>query len=262
MSNIGIKGSAFLWIESYLTGRTAQVKIKNYVSADFDVPSGAPQGSHRGPLLFILFINDIVAVIRHSKLLIFADDAKMYKRIKSEKDLDDLQSDINSLVNWSKLNAFDLNIGKCHIISFHKFKSQFIDKHVYKISDVQIYRVNSIKDLGVYLDSNLKYLGQFDYICSKALRNFGFLKKFTFHFKNCFVIIHLYKSLILPILLHVSSIWPPYLGNEVKRLEQAQHKFSCYLAFKSGRPLHLHDHENSGLMQKFKLPSLCHLFEK
>ena len=58
-----------------------------------------------------------------------------------EKDLDDLQGDINSLVNWSMLNTLDLNIGKCHITSFHKSKSQFADQHVYKISDVQISRV-------------------------------------------------------------------------------------------------------------------------
>ena len=150
--------------------------VKTIVSYAFDVPSGVPQGSHLGLLIFILFINNIVAVIRHSKLLIFADDAKMYKRIETVKDLADLQSDINSLVNWSRLNTLDLNIGKCHIISFHKSKSQFIDQHVYKISDVQISRVNSIKDLGDYLDSNLRYSGQIDYICSKALKILGLLR--------------------------------------------------------------------------------------
>ena len=174
LSNIGVRGPALLVIESYLTGRTAQVKIKNYISSAFDVPSGVSQGSHLGPLLFFLFINDIVAVIRHLKLLIFADDAKMYKRIETVKYLADLQSEINSLVNWSRLNALDLNIGKCHIISFHKSKSQFIDQHVYKISDVKISRVNSIKDLGFYLDSNLRYSGQIDYLCSRRSKFWAF----------------------------------------------------------------------------------------
>ena len=82
LSNIGVRGPALSWIESNLTGRTTQVKIKNYLSSAFEVPLGVPQGSHFGPLLFILFINDIVTVIRHSKLLIFVDDAKMYKRIE------------------------------------------------------------------------------------------------------------------------------------------------------------------------------------
>ena len=76
-SNIGVRGSALTWIESYLTGKTTKVKIKNYVSSAFSIPYGVPQGSHLAPLLFILFINDITNVIQHSELLIFANDAKI-----------------------------------------------------------------------------------------------------------------------------------------------------------------------------------------
>ena len=69
------------------------------------------------------------------------------------------------------------------------------------------------------------------------------------------MIIHLYKSLVLPILHYASSVWSPYIGYEVKRLEQVHHKFLRYLAFKSGRPMHQHN-QHSGVMSKFKLPSL------
>ena len=147
LSNINVRGPALMWIETYLTGRTVQVKIKNYVFSAFSISSGVPQGSHLHPLLFILFINDITAVIQYSKLLIFAHNAKMYKKILTEKDLIDLQSHINYLVNWSTLNVLDFNIGIIHIISFHKC----IDHHVYKISDVQMSRVNSIGVLGFIL---------------------------------------------------------------------------------------------------------------
>ena len=64
-----------------MTGRTAQVKIKNFISQPFDIQAGVPQGSHLGQILFILFINDLTDIIKYSKLLLFADDPKIFKRI-------------------------------------------------------------------------------------------------------------------------------------------------------------------------------------
>ena len=98
LENIEAKGAALQWIKSYLHGRTAQVKIKNISSPFFYIPSGVSQGSHLGPLLFILFINDITSTIFNSELLIYADDAKMYKRIGTNADAVDLQRDIDALI--------------------------------------------------------------------------------------------------------------------------------------------------------------------
>ena len=113
-----------------------------------------------------------------------------------------------------------------------------------------------MKDLGVHLDSKLRNLGHLDFICFKAWKVLGFLRKFTSDFRNCSVILNLYKSLVLPILLYSSPVSTPYLAYEKHRMESVQHKFLRYLAFKSGRPMHPHDHDDSPIMNRFKISSL------
>ena len=101
-----------------MTGRTAQVKIKNFKSQPFYIQSGVPQGSHLTSLLFILCINDLTDVIKYSKLLLFADDATIFKRVRSSEDSLELQRDISAIANWCESNALDMNVGKCFIIKF------------------------------------------------------------------------------------------------------------------------------------------------
>lgn len=87
-----------MWIFSYLSHRTQFVKYKSHVSCSIAVHSGVPQGSHLGPLLFIMYINDLPDQLRHSKILLYADDAKIYKEIQTIEDCMKLQMDFNTLI--------------------------------------------------------------------------------------------------------------------------------------------------------------------
>ena len=144
------------------------------------------------------------------------------------------------MVEWCQVNALKLNVIKCYLISF--CRNDPLISFAYKITDVQISRVESTKDLEIYLDSKLNYICHIDYICAKTLKLLGFLRKFTADLNECFIIIHLYKTLELPILLYAASVWSSYLLCDIKKLESAQHKFLRYLAFKCGRLLHPFDH--------------------
>ena len=124
-------------------------------------------------------------------------------------------------------------------------------------NDVPISRVEAIKDLGIYLDSKLNYVGHIEHICNRSLKLLGFVRKFTTDFNDRFVIIHLYKTLVLPILLYASPVWSPYLLCDIKKLEPVQHNFLRYLAFKSGRPINPFDHDYSSIMQRYAIPSLA-----
>lgn len=91
------------WFYSFISGRTQIVKYKNYVSEQILVTSGVPQGDHLSPILFCLFINDSSDVISHSKILLLADDAKIFKNISCTKDAIELQLDLNNMYKWYAL---------------------------------------------------------------------------------------------------------------------------------------------------------------
>ena len=99
--SINISGKLWLWFRAYLTNRFQFVSINNQSSQLLPVESGVPQGSILGPLLFIVYINDIPDTVLHSRTLLFADDTKCFRFIKSSSDQQLLQSDLNSLSLWS-----------------------------------------------------------------------------------------------------------------------------------------------------------------
>ena len=101
LKSLGINGEVLRWIEAFLSGRRHRVSIDGELSDWVYVKSGIPQGSVLGPILFVVFINDMPRVINNCCKL-FADDAKIYSAIHSEDDTVSLQNDINSLVEWSK----------------------------------------------------------------------------------------------------------------------------------------------------------------
>ena len=101
LKSYGISGNLLSWLNSFLTGRLQRVTLNDVYSEWFNVVSGVPQGSVLGPILFLIYVNDIPSVV-DSHLLLFADDIKLYRRIQSENDTVQLQEDINNLLNWSK----------------------------------------------------------------------------------------------------------------------------------------------------------------
>lgn len=105
--------------------------------------------------MFTKYINDITDIIK-SQILIFADDIKIYREINSEHDSEDLQNDLNNVSEWCKINKLDLNIHKCHVISFDEPSSiQFTN--TYKIDNHELSRKNSVIDLGVTFNSPLSF---------------------------------------------------------------------------------------------------------
>jgi len=100
LHSIGIRDPILSWLISYVTDRKQIVKVKNFSSEPFNIPSGVPQGSHLAPLLFILFIYDLH--FNDSQKILFADDLKLFRVIKSSTDSALLQNDLNRLSIWCK----------------------------------------------------------------------------------------------------------------------------------------------------------------
>ena len=139
------------WIEAFLTGRRHRVSVDSELSDWVYVKSGVPQGSVLGPILFVVFINDMPRVIKNCCKL-FADDAKIYSAIQSEDDTVSLQNDINSLVEWSTLWQLSFNIEKCKRMHVGRKSTA----HSYQMNDHILENVNEEKDLGI-IDNRLKF---------------------------------------------------------------------------------------------------------
>lgn len=250
----GITGNLLLWFDSYLNGRQQMVKIKNFVSFIIEVISGVGQGTHMGPLLFLIFINDIINCISYSEISLFADDTKLFKVIDSPNDSLLLQLDINSFEEWCKLNGLQCNAKKCFVIRFGKNNtSPFID---YSIEGNFLERVNHIRDLGVIFDSKMSFKSHVEYLDIKVRKQIFFIKRFSFKFKCISTFRTLYFSFVYSKLMYASTIWRPYEKGLIKKIELLNTLFLRYAAFKTGNALHFTDHDFSSTYKLFSISTL------
>ena len=112
LSYFGIKGTLLEWFASYLSGREHIILVNGNQSNPYKVTSGVAQGSRLGPLLFDLFINDLVEVVKHSEITLFADDCRISKQINNSQDSYDLQRDHERVIKWVKANELTINKDK------------------------------------------------------------------------------------------------------------------------------------------------------
>ena len=254
LSFMGVRGSALRWIESYLLNRFQAVKFKNSISNWFPVISGVPQGSHSGPFLFLLFINDLFSHIKYSKIELFADDTRIRKTIHNFLDSMLLQTDIIHFQNWSIENGLPVNISKSQVISF--FKKSINYKFNYQLNSITLERVSKVRDLGIILDEKWSFNNHLDHIISKASRMIGFIRRSTPGFKSTKTLSILYKTLVLPHLLFGTVIWRPYTLSDQHRLETIAHKFLRFASYKIGQPMKYFDHNYKEISVKLNIFSV------
>jgi len=207
------------WIKAYLNNRMQRVKINNSYSNWAQVISGIPQGSILGPLLFIIYINELPNICDSgSKLFLYADDAKIYNHILNEQDKDILQNDLNKLKLWADNWLINLNTIKCKKVSF----GRHIDNtYHYNIDKSNLENLESIKDLGVTFDSHLKFGFHINEKVNKAYSILGIIKRnFNFLDKDSFLL--MYKSLVRSHLEYANCIWSPYTVTDKKKLEKSK----------------------------------------
>lgn len=248
----GIHGNLLSWFVSLLSSRTQIVKIKNYQSDPINVTSGVGQGTHLGPLLFLLFINDINSGIKSAKLLLFADDLKLFKVMRYLSDVTKFQSDIDFLLSWSILNGIYFNFKKCFCIQTGKP----LILGNFKLSDHILEFVTTIKDLGVIFDSKLTFQRHIEYTKSKATKSLNFIKRFSSDFNKPEVFRKLYYSFIYPILSYGSVIWNPYVRLQIDSLEKVRHKFLRFAAFKVNKPMKFNNHNYTEISDYLIIPTL------
>lgn len=233
---IGIRDPMLSWLISYVTNRKQIVKVKNFTSCPFSIPSGVPQGSHLAPLLFILFINDLH--FDNSNKLLFADDVKFFRVIKSSSDSVLLQNDLNRLSIWCKRNKLMLNVDKCKVMSFSRSRYPVI--HNYYLDNILLNRVVENLDLGITFSSNLTFNKHYLNISKKSSSILGFISRTCKDFTNSFTLKILYFSLVRSILEYNSIIWSPSTNTHIQSLEGIQNRFLRFVSYKCNIPRQRH----------------------
>lgn len=222
---MGFSKKFLKWIGSYLLNRKQCVRFKSSLSKEFDVTSGVPQGSHLGPLLFTLFINDLPNVIKFCNILMYADDVKMFLTFDKYSDHTLLQNDLNLFYNWCTKNLMELNINKCKYITF--YRGSYIDAN-YSLGNHQLERVLSMNDLGVLLDPKLSFNQHVSLIVNKARGILGFIKRWAKEFNDPYVTKRLYTSLVRPVLEYASVVWDPVYMTHINSIESVQKQFLLF----------------------------------
>ena len=215
----GISGNLLNWIEAFLSGRTQAVKVNGILSKTDPGISGIPQGSVLGPILFIIFINDILDNIS-SEGFLFAVDTKVFRSIQSKADADALQADINTLEEWSNTWLLRFNPKKCHVLSLGKIEDTMYTMR-YKVYGNEMEHVFDEKDLGVTIDSQLTFE---DHIaCKVRIANsmVGLIRR-SFSYLSCYLFRKLYLAFVRPHLEYAQAVWAPHSKKLINMIENVQ----------------------------------------
>ena len=231
------------WLTSYLSNRTQCVRLGTNLSKDIKVWSGVPQGSHLGPLLFVIFINDLCDLLTGCKFLFYADDLKIFMRVKDLNDTMELQNNLNIVNLWCKKNYMELNVLKCKCISYSRKQNLNQIVYNYEIDGVAIGRCKVMNDLGVLIDDKLNMNEHVDFIVNRAKRLLGFVKRQAKCFSDPYVSKALYCSLVRPLLDYCATSWNPFTCTQIERIESIQKQFLLFAL------------RNLGWNHVFELPS-------
>lgn len=214
----GIKGDILNWIKNWLSGRSQKVGIQGEYSGWRYVTSGVPQGSVLGPVLFIIYINDLDCELV-SKIGKFADDTKMCKRISSPQDVESLRSDLKKLYKWSEDWQMQFNVDKCAVIHMGHRNQQ----NEYSLGSNKLQKLTVERDLGIIIDNSAKFSEQCNAAIKSANSVLGMIRR-SITCKSKEIIVSLYKTLVRPKLEYCVQAWRPFLKKDVIGLEKIQHR--------------------------------------
>lgn len=223
LSCYGIRGMALDWFKNYLSDRNQYVSNSNFKSSLKHITTGVPQGSILGPLLFILYINDLPNCSSLCSFTLYADDTSLiYSGIDINSIISDINTDMPNIINWFTCNKLHLNSKKTVSIMFHhRQKSLILNDNGVKIGSHLVPFSNKTKFLGVIIDQNISWTSHIDYICEKASKSIGILYKIKDYIpKRC--LISIYNALILPFFSYGTIIWGFTFPTHVSRIHILQ----------------------------------------
>lgn len=249
LSSLHIDSLTLSWIRNFLTLRRQYTVCGNYQSNMSDVISGVPQGTVLGPLLFLIYVNDLPDSIS-SKIRLFADDCVIYRQITNPDDHIMLQQDLNSISAWCDNWLMSLNGSKCKVVSFSR--KQSLSLHSYLLYNSPLSVSTSYKYLGVHLSDNLSWSNHIDAITSSASKTLGYLRRNLFsappHLRKL-----AYETYVRPILEFASAVWNPHQKYLINQIESIQNRAARFITSTYSRQASVSFLKNSILLQPLEI---------
>jgi len=223
LKSYGIHGHLLQWLSAFLRNRTQRVTVNGAFSDSVSVKSSVPQGSVLGPLLFLVYINDIVDCVQNMPVCIklFADDVKVYCSVS---DTASLQVALNNISAWAAKWQLRLACNKCVVLSLGQGKHD----NLYSVGNTLLNRELSCRDLGVHIANNVKSSDHCNTISDKAMRRMGMIFR-VFSCRQINVLLKAFTTYVRPLVESASVTWCPYLHKDIDAVEKVQRFFTRIL---------------------------------
>lgn len=233
LARYGIKGKALKWLNEFLCGRKQTVVVEGTRSSLQPVVSGVPQGTVLGPILFVLYINDLLSTIKHSCGFSFADDTKLIGGIQGLSSVNHLQDDLNLVIEWSRSNNMELHEQKFEVVSYNLNTSKTLRELPLYPENVEystpkghvITPQEIVCDLGVNVSSSRGWGPHIEKTVQGARKMAAWVLS-AFRDRSPTVMLTLYKSMVRSKLEYCCPVWNPVKITEIQRLENVQRSFT------------------------------------
>ena len=226
LTGCGINGDLLNIIADFLTDRQQRTRVGQKLSNSCFLRSGIVQGSCLGPVLFLIFINDLVKIFDPEVTpKLYADDVKIYTTIQSNVDNNRLQQNINRMAQWANTWQLSISIKKCQAMHITRKRDQSALESTFCIDTNPLPTADVVRDLGVEVDPELKFSTHISHIVRKALTR-SYLLRRCFVSRDTATLVRAFKVYVRPIVEYCSVVWSPHLIKDIAMLESVQRKFT------------------------------------
>ena len=231
LEHYGTRGITRQWFEDYLKNRKQIVKYNRVKSKAMIIKSGIPQGSIRGPILFLLYINDTENCSKLISFISFADDTKIFYSNKCLKTLNKImQTEINKVAEWLNANKLSLNTTKTKLILFRSSSKKPKQDIKININGNNIEEVRNKEFLCIVIDECLTWKDHIAKVANKLIRAAGIIATIR-HFVNRNTVKLIYYALVYPCLIYGNLTWGNTYKNRIQNIMNIQKKIVRLMAF-------------------------------